>query len=92
MKEIIKQQEKYKNLFDNNSNRIRQLEEDEKNRLEEHNRLKALKDNMIEKTKMFQKKLKSRLMAKIYISKLRKEAYNDLGKRKVFQMRTLIII
>ena len=85
LKEIIKQQEKYKNLFDNNSNRIRQLEEDEKNRLEEHKRLKALKDNMIEKTKMFQKKLKSRLMAKIYISKLRKEAYNDLGKRKVFQ-------
>ena len=85
LKEIIKQQEKYKNLFECNNNRIKQLEEDEKNRLEEHKRLKALKEDMIQKTKMFQKKLKSRLMAKNYISKLKQDTYNDLGKRKVFQ-------
>ena len=85
LKEIIKQQEKYKNYFEKDSDRIKQLEEDERIRLEEHKKQKALKDEMIEKTKMFQKKLKSRLMAKNYISQLRKDTYNDLGKRKVFQ-------
>ena len=87
LKEIIKQQEKYKNLFESNNNRVRKLEEDEKNRLEEHKKLKALKNEMIEKTKMFQKKLKSRLIAKNYISQLRKDAYNELGKKKVFQSK-----
>ena len=90
LKEIMNQQEKYRNLFENNNKRVRQLEEDEKNRLEEHKRLKIIKNEMIEKTKMFQKKLKSRLMAKNYISQLRKDTYNDLGKRRVFQSENAI--
>ena len=90
LKEIMNQQEKYKNLFENNNKRVRQLEEDEKNRLEEHKRQKIIKNEIIEKTKMFQKKLKSRLMAKNYISQLRKDTYNDLGKRKVFQSEDAI--
>ena len=36
LKEIIKQQEKYKNLFESNNKKARQMEEDEKNRFEEH--------------------------------------------------------
>ena len=85
LKEIIKQQEKYRNLFEKNNNRVRQMEEEEKNKLEEHKRNKELKNNIIELTKTFQKKLKSRYMAKKYISKLRKETFNYLGQRKMFQ-------
>ena len=44
LKEIMNQQEKYKNLFENNNKRVRQLEEDEKNRLEEHKRQKIIKN------------------------------------------------
>ena len=85
LKEIIKQQEKYKNLFESHKNRVNQLEEEEKNRFEEHKRQKIINNNRIELTKTFQKKLKSRLMAKQYISRLKLDTYNTLGKQKVFQ-------
>jgi protein subunit release factor B len=55
LKTIIEQQEKYKNLNQENSNRVKKLEEDERERFEEHNRKKDLKDNRIKLTKLFQK-------------------------------------
>ena len=85
LKTIIEQQEKYKNLNEENSNRVKQLEENERERFEEHNRKKDLKDNRIKLTKLFQKKLQSRMKAKQYISKLKADVYNILGKKKVFQ-------
>ena len=85
LKTIIEQQEKYKNLNEENSNRVKQLEENERERFEEHNRKKDLKDNRIKLTKLFQKKLQSRMKAKQYISKLKSDVYNILGKKKVFQ-------
>ena len=87
LKEIIKQQEKYRSLFDRNKNRVNQLEEEEKNRYEEHKRQKIEINNRIQLTKTFQKKLKSRMMAKQYISKLKLDSYNILGKQKVFQSK-----
>ena len=84
LKEIIKQQEKYKNLFENNNRKVRQMEEDEKNRFEEYKKRKEIKNNMIQLTKTYQKKLKCRQMAKQYISKLRPDVYKDLGNKKVF--------
>ena len=85
LKEIIKQQEKYKNLFESNNKKARQMEEDEKNRFEEHKRRKEARNNIIQLTKTYQKKLKSRDMAKKYISKLRADTYKDLGKKRVFE-------
>ena len=85
LKEIIKQQEKYKNLFESNNKKVRQMEEDEKNRFEEYKKRKEAKNNIIQLTKTYQKKLKSRDMAKKYISKLRADTYKDLGKQKVFE-------
>ena len=85
LKEIIKQQEKYRNVLEKNNKRVRQMEEEEKNKFEEHKRKKEMRDNIIQLTKTFQKKLKSRFMAKQYISKLRTDTYNYLGKRKMFQ-------
>jgi len=85
LKTIIEQQEKYKNLNEENRNRVKKLEDDERERFEEHNRKKDLKDNRIKLTKLFQKKLQSRMKAKQYISKLKSDVYNILGKKKVFQ-------
>ena len=85
LKTIIEQQEKYKNLNEENRNRVKKLEENERERFEEHNRKKDLKDNRIKLTKLFQKKLQSRMKAKQYISKLKSDVYNILGKKKVFQ-------
>ena len=85
LKTIIEQQEKYKNFNEENRNRVKQLEDNERERFEEHNRKKDLKDNRIKLTKLFQKKLQSRKKAKQYISKLKADVYNILGKKKVFQ-------
>lgn len=85
LKTIIEQQEKYKNFNEENRNRVKQLEDNERERFEEHNRKKDLKDNRIKLTKLFQKKLQSRKKAKQYISKLKTDVYNILGKKKVFQ-------
>ena len=85
LKTIIEQQEKYKNFNEENRNRVKQLEDNERERFEEHNRKKDLKDNRIKLTKLFQKKLQSRKKAKQYISKLKADVYNILGKKKIFQ-------
>lgn len=85
LKTIIEQQEKYKNFNEENRNRVKQLEDNERERFEEHNRKKDLKDNRIKLTKLFQKKLQSRKKAKQYISKLKTDVYNILGKKKIFQ-------
>jgi len=85
LKTIIEQQEKYRKLNKENYNRVRKLEDDEGERFGEHNRKKDLKEERIKLTKLFQKKLQSRMKAKQYISKLKTDVYNTLGKKKVFQ-------
>ena len=85
LKHIMEQQEKYKKLNMANNNRIKQIEENEKARFEEHKRKKHHKENRINITKMFQKKLQSRMKAKQYISKLKMDTYNTLGQQKIFK-------
>ena len=85
IRHIMEQQEKYRKLNEYNNNRVRQIEEDEKNRFEEHKRKKGLKQNRINITKDFQKKLQCRMKAKQYISKLKNNTYNILGQKKIFK-------
>ena len=85
LRHIMEQQEKYRKLNLFNSNRIKELEENERKKFEEHKRKKDLKENRISMTKMFQKKLQSRMKAKQYISKLKLDTYNTLGKQKIFK-------
>ena len=85
LKHIKEQQEKYKKLNLANNNRVREIEEKEKKRFEEHNHKKELKQNRIKLTKIFQQKLQSRMKAKQYISKLKTDCYNSLGQRKIFK-------
>ena len=85
LKHIMEQQEKYRKLNEYNSIRIKEIEENEKKRFEEHKRKKELKGNRIQLTKIFQKKLQSRMKAKQYISKLKLDTYNSLGQKKVFK-------
>ena len=69
LRHIMEQQEKYRKLNEDNYNRVKQIEENEKNRFEEHKRKKELKENRIQLT----------------ISKLKLNAYNSLGQKKVFK-------
>ena len=85
LRHIMEQQEKYRKLNLFNSNRIKELEENERKKFEEHKRKKDLKENRISMTKMFQKKLQSRMKAKQYISKLKLDTYNTLGQQKIFK-------
>ena len=85
LKCIIEQQEKYKRFNEENDKRVKKIEENESNRFEEHKRKKELKENRIKITKLFQKKLYSRMKAKQYISKLRTDTYNSLGEQKIFK-------
>ena len=85
LRHIKEQQEKYKKLNKLNINRVKAIENKEKKRFEEHNRKKDLKLNKIKLTKIFQKKLQSRMKAKQYILKLKQDCYNSLGERKVFK-------
>ena len=85
LKHIKEQQIKYKKLNEANNNRIKSIEEREKKIFAEHNRKKELKENRIKLTKIFQQKLQSRMKAKQYISKLKADCYNSLGKNKVFK-------
>ena len=85
LKHIKEQQAKYKKLNEANNNRIKSIEEKEKKIFAEHNRKKELKENRIKLTKIFQQKLQSRMKAKQYISKLKADCYNSLGKNKVFK-------
>ena len=85
LRHIKEQQEKYKKLNDLNINRIKSIEDKERERFEEHNRKKELKLNRIKMTKIFQKKLQSRLKAKQYILKLKADCYESLGQKKVFK-------
>jgi len=85
LKHIKEQQQKYKKLNELNNNRIKSIEEKERNIFAEHNRKKELKQNRIKLTKIFQQKLQSRMKAKQYISKLKSDCYNSLGQRKTFK-------
>jgi hypothetical protein len=85
LKHIKAQQEKYRQLYEVNNKRIKNIEEQEKERFEEHNRKKALKKERIQLTKTFQQKLQSRMKAKQYLSKLKSDCYNELGQKRVFQ-------
>jgi len=79
------QQEKYKKTNKINDERIKSIENKEKERFKEHNRKKELKNKRNELTKIFQKKLQSRMKAKQYISKLKSDCYNSLSQRKTFK-------
>ena len=79
------QQEKYKKTNEINDERIKSIESKEKERFKEHNRKKELKNKRNELTKIFQKKLQSRMKAKQYISKLKSDCYNSLSQRKTFK-------
>jgi hypothetical protein len=79
------QQEKYKKTNQINEKRIKSIEDKEKERFKEHNRKKDLKNKRNELTKIFQKKLQSRMKAKQYISKLKSDCYNSLSQRKTFK-------
>jgi hypothetical protein len=79
------QQEKYKKTNKINDDRIKSIEDKEKERFKEHNRKKDLKNKRNELTKIFQKKLQSRMKAKQYISKLKSDCYNSLSQRKTFK-------
>ena len=85
LRHIKEQQEKYQKLNDLNVKRVKNIEEKEKQRFEEHNRKKELKLNRIKLTKIFQKKLQSRMKAKQYILKLKDDCYSSLGQNKVFK-------
>ena len=85
LRHVKEQQEKYKKLNNANANRIKKIEDIEKQRFEEHNRKKELKLNRIKMTKIFQKKLQSRMKAKQYILNLKQDCYKSLGERKVFK-------
>ena len=85
LRHIKEQQDKYKKLNDMNINRIKSIEDKEKKRFEEHNRKKELKLNKIKLTKLFQKKLQSRMKAKQYILKLKQDCFESLGQQKVFK-------
>ena len=79
------QQEKYKKTNKINDDRIKSIEDKEKERFKEHNRKKDLKNKRNELTKIFQKKLQSRMKAKQYISKLKSDCYSSLSQRKTFK-------
>ena len=79
------QQEKYKKTNKINDDRIKSIEDKEKERFKEHNRKKELKNKRNELTKIFQKKLQSRMKAKQYISKLKSDCYSSLSQRKTFK-------
>ena len=85
LRHVKQQQDKYKKLNDANINRIKKIEEKENQRFEEHTRKKELKLNRIKLTKIFQKKLQSRMKAKQYILNLKQDCYDSLGERKVFK-------
>jgi len=85
LRHIKEQQDKYKKLNEMNINRIKSIENKEKKRFEEHNRKKELKLNKIKLTKLFQKKLQSRMKAKQYILKLKQDCFESLGQQKVFK-------
>ena len=85
LRHIKEQQEKYKKLNDMNINRVKAIEDKENKRFQEHNRKKELKLNRIKLTKLFQKKLQSRMKAKQYIFKLKEDCYDSLGEKKVFK-------
>ena len=85
LRHIKEQQDKYKKLNEMNINRIKSIENKEMKRFEEHNRKKELKINKIKLTKLFQKKLQSRMKAKQYILKLKQDCFESLGQQKVFK-------
>ena len=85
LENIKSQQNKFAEFNLKNANRVKEIEEKEKKRFEEHNKKKMIKLKRIEITKKFQQKLQSRMKAKQYISKLKFDVYNSLGENKVFK-------
>ena len=73
LKHIKAQQEKYRKLNEINNNRIKSIEEREKERFEQHNFKKSLKKEKIQLTKTFQQKLQSRMRAKQFLLKLKSD-------------------
>ena len=79
------QQEKYKNYNLDDQNRVNNIEDNEKKRYDDMKMKKENKINRLNMTKMFQKKLSSRIIAKKYISRLMKDTQNVLSERGVFK-------
>ena len=85
LKIIKEQQEKYKNVNDEEKNRILNIENQE---LEKYEEIKKKKNNKIERlkmTKMFQRKLYSRIKAKQYINRIVSETHNYLNERGIYK-------
>jgi hypothetical protein len=79
------QQERYKKLTEEKINRIKILEQKEKERFEQNNLKIAQKKEKINLTKIYQKKLKCRMKAKKYISNIKINCINSLIPKKIFK-------
>ena len=87
-KEIQQQQRKYNELFQSERERVNAIEDKERALFEEKKRRKEEKARRIELTKVFQKKLTCRMLAKKYIGNidsLRNNALNVLSQRGMFK-------
>ena len=87
-KEIQEQQRKYNELFQAERERVNAIENKERELFEEKKRRKEEKAKRIELTKVFQKKLTCRMLAKKYlgqIDSLRNNAVHVLSQRGMFK-------
>ena len=85
LKIIKEQQEKYKNVNDEEKNRILNIENQELEKYEEIIRKKNNKIERLKMTKMFQRKLYSRIKAKQYINRIVSETHNYLNERGIYK-------
>ncbi len=85
LKIIKEQQEKYKNINDEEKNRILNIENQELEKYEEIIRKKNNKIERLKMTKMFQRKLYSRIKAKQYINRIVSETHNYLTERGIYK-------
>ena len=87
-KEIQEQQRKYNELFQAERERVNAIENKERELFEEKKRRKEEKAKRVELTKLFQKKLTCRMLAKKYlgqIDSLRNNAVHMLSQRGMFK-------
>ena len=85
IKEMKEQQEKYKNINLEDSNRVKDIENNEKKRYDDMRMKKENKIKRLNMTKMFQQKLTCRTIAKKYISRLLSNTKDSLTERAVFK-------
>ena len=85
IREMKEQQEKYKNINLEDSNRVKEIENNEKKRYDDMRMKKENKIKRLNMTKMFQQKLTCRTIAKKYISRLLSNTKDSLTERAVFK-------